>query len=52
MIGLTAIGGGFAGYGIYPKYKELYALHIFYDDKEIKSDCEKYLKDKFENCSG
>ena len=45
MIGPTA---GFAGYGIYPKYKELYALHIFYDDKEIKSDCEKYLKDKFE----
>lgn len=44
----NGLGGGFAGYGIYPKYKELYALHIFYDDKEIKSDCEKYLKDKFE----
>lgn len=44
----NGLGGGFAGYGIYPKYKELYALHIFYDDKDIRSDCEKYLKDKFE----
>ncbi len=44
----NGLGGGFAGYGIYPKYKEMYALHIFYDDKEIRSDCEKYLKEKFE----
>lgn len=44
----NGLGGGFAGYGIYPKYKELYALHIFYDDKDIRSDCEKYIKDKFE----
>lgn len=44
----NGLGGGFAGYGIYPKYKELYALHIFYDDKDVRSDCEKYLKDKFE----
>lgn len=44
----NGLGGGFAGYGIYPKYKEMYALHIFYDDKEIKSECERYLKDKFE----
>ncbi|HEY3346451.1 MAG TPA: hypothetical protein VGK71_02400, partial [Nitrospirota bacterium] len=26
-------GGGFAAYGIYPEYKEYYALHIMYDDE-------------------
>ena len=28
----NGLGGGFAGYGIYPEYKDLYAFHIFYDD--------------------
>ena len=27
----NGLGGGFAGYGIYPEYKELYALHMFFD---------------------
>ncbi len=27
----NGLGGGFAGYGIYPQYKDLYAFHIFYD---------------------
>ena len=25
----NGLGGGFAGYGIYPEYKELFALHLF-----------------------
>lgn len=25
----NGLGGGFAGYGIYPEYKEFYALHMF-----------------------
>jgi glutamate synthase domain-containing protein 1 len=25
--------GGFAGYGIYPEYKNQYALHLYYDDE-------------------
>lgn len=25
----NGLGGGFAGYGIYPEYKDFYALHIF-----------------------
>ena len=30
----NGLGGGFAGYGIYPDYKDFYALHIFYDDND------------------
>ncbi len=44
----NGLGGGFAGYGIYPQYKELYALHLFYDSSEAKTDCEKYLDKIFE----
>jgi len=31
----NGLGGGFAAYGIYPEYKDLYAFHIFYDDFNI-----------------
>ena len=44
----NGLGGGFAGYGIYPDYKEFFAFHIFYDDQNSRSECEKYLKEKFE----
>lgn len=44
----NGLGGGFAGYGIYPEYKDYYALHVFYDDSESKSRCEKYLENKFD----
>ncbi|MDR0951541.1 MAG: hypothetical protein LBM18_01280 [Oscillospiraceae bacterium] len=44
----NGLGGGFAGYGIYPQYKDLYALHIFYNDKKAREDCEKYLDRTFE----
>lgn len=44
----NGLGGGFAAYGIYPDYKELYALHIFYDDNPARTECEKFLKDSFE----
>ena len=27
----NGLGGGFAAYGIYPEYKDLYALHFFFD---------------------
>ena len=26
----NGLGGGFAAYGIYPEYKDFFALHIFY----------------------
>ena len=44
----NGLGGGFAAYGIYPDYKEQYALHLFYDDKEAREVCERLLKDRFE----
>ncbi len=44
----NGLGGGFAGYGIYPEYKDDYALHIFYDSFEAKLNCEKYLENHFD----
>ena len=44
----NGLGGGFAGYGIYPQYKDQYALHIFYDTIEAREACEKYLNRVFE----
>ena len=28
----NGLGGGFAGYGIYPEYRDLFALHLFFRD--------------------
>ncbi len=39
-------GGGFAAYGIYPKYKDQYAIHIFLDDEEAKERVEDYLSQR------
>lgn len=44
----NGLGGGFAAYGIYPEYKEQYALHIFYNDHNCRTECERFLKDRFE----
>ena len=44
----NGLGGGFAGYGIYPEYKDLYAFHVFYDDIEAKEACEKFLERHFD----
>ena len=44
----NGLGGGFAAYGIYPEYREQYALHVFFDGKASKSECEAYFKDMFE----
>lgn len=44
----NGLGGGFAGYGIYPDYKDYYALHVFYNDFQAKKACEEYLDEKFE----
>lgn len=44
----NGLGGGFAGYGIYPEYKDFYALHIFYNDTASRNACEHFLKDSFE----
>lgn len=44
----NGLGGGFAAYGIYPEYKEFYALHMFFDDRTARKSCEKFLKERFE----
>lgn len=43
----NGLGGGFAGYGIYPEYKELYALHIFYDGLSSRENTERFLEENF-----
>jgi glutamate synthase domain-containing protein 1 len=44
----NGLGGGFAGYGIYPEYKEFYALHMFFNDRTARKNCEVFLKEHFE----
>lgn len=44
----NGLGGGFAGYGIYPRYKDYYAFHLFFDSRETRKTCEAFLKERFE----
>lgn len=44
----NGLGGGFAGYGIYPEYKDLYAFHVFYDTPQAKEACEHFLDRHFD----
>lgn len=44
----NGLGGGFAGYGIYPEYKDFYAFHLFFDSRETRKECEAFLKERFE----
>lgn len=44
----NGLGGGFAGYGIYPRHKDDYSFHLMYDDEEAKRNTEDYLKESFE----
>ena len=44
----NGLGGGFAAYGIYPEYKEFYALHMFFNDRASRKNCEVFLKERFE----
>ena len=47
----NGLGGGFAGYGIYPEYPDCYAFHLFYDNEQARENCEKYLKRFFDIAS-
>ncbi|MGN0653305.1 MAG: hypothetical protein ACI4KD_00110 [Oscillospiraceae bacterium] len=44
----NGLGGGFAGYGIYPAYKDFYALHFFFDERSTRKSCENFLRERFE----
>ncbi len=39
----NGLGGGFAAYGIYPEYRDLYAFHIMYESREARTETEAYL---------
>ncbi len=43
----NGLGGGFAAYGIYPEYEELYAFHIMYESEEARRVTEAYLDTYF-----
>ncbi len=44
----NGLGGGFAGYGIYPQYADLYAFHLFYDSSAARAACEADLAAHFD----
>ena len=44
----NGLGGGFAGYGIYPQHKDDYAFHLFFDDLNARHACEQYIERFFE----
>ena len=48
----NGLGGGFAGYGIYPEYRDLYAFHLFFDSRDTRKQCEAFLKEGFEVVKG
>lgn len=42
----NGLGAGFAGYGIYPQYKNFYAFHFLFDNQLIRSKVEDLLVSK------
>ncbi|MCL2194908.1 MAG: hypothetical protein FWB76_03050 [Oscillospiraceae bacterium] len=44
----NGLGGGFAAYGIYPQYKDYYALHVFFDSTAVRRDCEAFFERHFD----
>ncbi len=44
----NGLGGGFAGYGIYPEYKDFYAFHIFFDNDAARHETEEFLDEHFD----
>ena len=40
----NGLGGGFAGYGIYPEYADYYAFHVFFDTQAAKDECEREIE--------
>ena len=43
----NGLGGGFAIYGIYPEYADLYALHVMYMSRQGQTETEGFLRDMF-----
>jgi glutamate synthase domain-containing protein 1 len=43
----NGLGAGFAGYGIYPRFKDHYAFHLIFDDERAKEVTEDYLAENY-----
>lgn len=43
----NGLGGGFAVYGLYPEYKDCYALHIMFLSREGQKKVEEFLGENF-----
>jgi len=43
----NGLGGGFAGYGIYPDWADHYAFHLIYGSEAAKEETEAYLRQQF-----
>ncbi len=43
----NGLGAGFAAYGIYPEFRDFYALHIMYDDESSQRTCEEYIRNEY-----
>jgi len=43
----NGLGGGFAIYGLYPEYADLYAFHIMYLSPKGQGEAEAFLKARF-----
>ncbi len=44
----NGLGGGFAGYGIYPEYSDCYAFHIMYEGSGTRELTEGYLQENYQ----
>lgn len=42
----NGLGGGFAAYGIYPQYRQYYALHMIFATERARTETETYLAQK------
>lgn len=44
----NGLGGGFAGYGIYPAFRDYFAMHFFFRSHSCRRECEAQLKERFD----
>jgi glutamate synthase domain-containing protein 1 len=44
----NGLGGGFAAYGIYPQFKDYYAMHIMYLSRDAKEKTDRTLASRFD----
>lgn len=40
----NGLGGGFAGYGIYPAHKDEYTFHLMYENEDSRQNCEEFFE--------